>query len=102
MSHNEMFAGRVALVSEFPSRTNADLQNVESGSFFQQKAAEITATLPPLSFFENRVLRHKIAVARDAAKKSARRNRRFVWERNGGIRFWKIGRFGGTFYIAKK
>lgn len=102
MTIDETFQRRIDRVAGFNSRADASLAMLESESFFSRKAAEMTAALPPRSFFEERQLRHKMAVARDVAKKAAKRNRPFVWERHGGIRFWKIGRLGGSFYVAKK
>lgn len=87
---NETFQRRIERVAGFNSRVDGSLAALESGGFFQRKE------------FEARQARHKMMIARDEAKKAARRSRMFVWERHGGIRFWKIGRLGGSFYIAKR
>lgn len=51
---------------------------------------------------EAREARHAEMIARDNAAKIARRNRFLVWERVGGIRFWRVGRIGGSFYIRHR
>ena len=97
---DETFARRIERVAGFSSRVDGSLAVLESGNFFSRKAGEMAIAAD--ATFETRQLRHKMAVARGRAKKAAKRSRMFVWERHGGIRFWKIGRLGGSFYIAKK